>query len=154
MKKLAAIAVLFLCGAGIAQADSYYHGQPGTTYNNVGGNTIGSDGTSYRNIGNHTYGSDGSSSNRLGSTTIHSNGTSSTQVGNTMLNSNGTTVHRIGNTTIGSDGTTCTRVGNSTICNWYSSIVINGAAEFIFNNASALPYLIGLIRQAMSAKWF
>lgn len=62
MKKLAAIAVLFLCGAGIAQADSYYHGQPGTTYNNIGSTTIGSDGTSYNNIGNHTYGSDGSSS--------------------------------------------------------------------------------------------
>ena len=28
MKKLTAVAVIFLCGAGIVQADSYYHGQP------------------------------------------------------------------------------------------------------------------------------
>lgn len=65
MKKLATVTVLFLCGAGIAQANSYYHGQPGTTYNNVGGTTISSDGTSYRNIR-----SGGTTCNRVGHSTI------------------------------------------------------------------------------------
>ncbi len=70
MRKLAVVAVLFLCGVGIAQADSYCDGQPGTAYNNIVGTTIGSD---------------GSSSNRIGNTTIHSNGTVCTRVGNSTI---------------------------------------------------------------------
>lgn len=66
MKKATLLVALLVGVTGMAQADGYLHGQPGTSYNNIGGTTFGSDGTSYNRIGNTTFGSDGSSSNRIG----------------------------------------------------------------------------------------
>src|SRR5690554_272768 len=71
MKKLLIIAGIALFSA-TAAAQSLLHGQPGTNYQNIGGNTYGSDGSTYQNIGNTTYGPGGNTSQRIGNTTYHS----------------------------------------------------------------------------------
>ena len=83
MKHLAYSITLILGLTGGAHAQDYLHGQPGTSYNNIGRATFGSDGTSYNRMGNSTFGSDGSYSTRIGNSTFRSDGTSSNQIGNT-----------------------------------------------------------------------
>jgi len=113
MKKFAlSVAILTLAFSSV-HAQQTVHGQPDTSYTEIGDTTIGSDGTPYTIIGDTTFGSDGSSRTRIGDTTFDSDGSSATQIGDTLFDSDGSTVAKIGDTTFGSDGTTCTKIGDT-----------------------------------------
>ncbi len=84
---------VFLYGiSNVSIAEEYLHGNPDTTYQDIGNTMYVSDESTYQYISNKTYGSDGSTSERTEITSYDSYGSISQQIDNTLYGYNGSTV--------------------------------------------------------------